>query len=40
VSPSALAVLRLTASSNFVGCSMGKSPGFAPQNHVDVGRRL
>src|ERR1700704_298119 len=29
-SPSALAVLRLTISSNLVGCSIGKSPGFAP----------
>src|SRR5262245_48499223 len=30
VMPSALAVLRLTTSSNFVGCSTGRSPGFAP----------
>ena len=30
VRPSALAVLRLITSSNLVGCSMGKSPGFAP----------
>jgi hypothetical protein len=29
-SPSALAVLRLITSSNFVGCSIGKSPGLAP----------
>jgi hypothetical protein len=29
--PSALAVLRLITSSNFVGCSMGKSPGRAPR---------
>jgi hypothetical protein len=28
--PSALAVLRLIASSNLVGCSTGKSAGFAP----------
>ena len=28
--PSALAVLRLMTSSNFVGCSIGRSPGFAP----------
>src|SRR5262249_21792738 len=28
--PSALAVLRLTTSSNFVGCSTGKSAGLAP----------
>src|SRR5262249_24612332 len=30
VSPSACAVLRLTTSSNLVGCSIGKSAGFAP----------
>jgi len=30
VRPSALAVLRLITSSNVVGCSIGKSPGFAP----------
>ena len=30
VSPSALAVLRLMTNSNFVGCSMGSSAGFAP----------
>src|SRR5262245_14397202 len=30
VSPSALAVVRLTTSSNFVGCWIGRSPGFAP----------
>ena len=30
VSPSALAVLRLMISSNFVGCSTGKSAGLAP----------
>src|SRR5262249_48698409 len=28
--PSAFAVLRLMTSSNFVACSMGRSPGFAP----------
>src|SRR4051812_6465477 len=28
--PSDLAVLRLITSSNLVGCSTGKSPGFAP----------
>jgi hypothetical protein len=28
--PSALAVLRFITSSNFVGCSMGRSAGFAP----------
>ena len=30
VRPSALAVLRLIASSNVVGCSTGRSPGFEP----------
>ena len=30
VMPRALAVLRLTTSSSFVGCSMGRSAGFAP----------
>ena len=30
VRPSALAVLRLTISSNLVGCWTGKSPGFSP----------
>ena len=30
VSPSAFAVLRLITSSNFVGCSTGRSAGFAP----------
>src|SRR5262245_25427048 len=30
VSPSALAVLRLITSSNFVGCSIGMSPGLVP----------
>ena len=34
--PSALAVLRLTIVSNFVACSIGMSPGFAPlRNLVD-----
>ena len=28
--PSALAVLRLMTSSNFVGCMTGRSPGFSP----------
>src|SRR5262249_16529272 len=28
--PIALAVLRLTTNSNFVACSIGKSPAFAP----------
>src|SRR5262249_60573927 len=30
VSPSVLAVLALTTNSNLVGCSTGRSPGFAP----------
>ena len=30
VIPRALAVLRLTTSSNWVGCSIGRSPGLAP----------
>ena len=30
VRPRALAVLRLITSSNFVGCSIGTSPGLAP----------
>src|SRR5262249_52861960 len=30
VRPSALAVLRLITSSNFVGCTTGRSAGFAP----------
>jgi len=30
-SPSALAVVRLTARSNLVGCSIGISPGLAPR---------
>src|SRR2546428_9829641 len=30
VRPSALAALRLMTSSNFVGCSTGRSPGLAP----------
>ena len=30
VSPSALPVLRLITSSNFVGCSTGRSAGLAP----------
>src|SRR5262249_16081458 len=31
ISPSALAVFRLTTSSNLVGCSTGRSEGFAPR---------
>jgi len=30
VNPSAFAVLELVTSSNFVGCSIGRSPGLAP----------
>jgi hypothetical protein len=30
VSPSALAVLRLMLSSNFIGCSTGRSDGLVP----------
>lgn len=30
-SPSAFATVTLTAMSNFVGCSTGRSPGFAPR---------
>jgi len=36
VSPRALAVLRLIASSNLVGCSTGRSPGFAPRRILSV----
>jgi len=32
ISPMVRAVVRLTTSSNFTGCSMGKSAGFAPFN--------
>jgi hypothetical protein len=31
LSPRASAVVRLTANSNLVGCSTGRSPGFAPR---------
>src|SRR5262249_20567403 len=31
VRPSACAVIRLMTSSNFVACSTGRSPGFAPR---------
>ena len=34
VSSIALAVLRLTTSSNFVGCSTGRSAGFAPRKNL------
>jgi len=33
---SALAVLRLMASSNFVGCTIGRSLGFAPERSRPV----
>ena len=42
VSPSAFAVLRLISSSNFVGCSIGRSPGLAPlriRSTYDAARR-
>ena len=35
--PSALAVLRLTASSNLVGCCAGKLAGFAPFRELTHG---
>src|SRR5262249_21915319 len=39
VTPRALAVRRLMVSSNFVGCSTGRSPGLAPlEDLVHVGR--
>src|SRR5262245_52275664 len=31
IKPIVLAVVRLTTSSNFVGCSIGRSAGFAPR---------
>jgi len=34
VTPSALAVLRLTTSSNFVGSSTGRSAGSVPHGHL------
>ena len=42
VRPSAFAVLRLISSSNFVGCSIGRSPGLAPlriRSTYDAARR-
>src|SRR5262249_2017484 len=36
VMPSALAVIRLTARSNLVGCSTGKSAGFAPRRTLST----
>ena len=33
--PSAFAALRLMTSSNLVGCSTGRSPGFAPSENLD-----
>ena len=36
VRPSALAILRLMTNSSFVGCSTGKSPGFAPLNILSI----
>src|ERR1700747_2383892 len=40
VRPRALAVLRLTASSNLVGWTTGKSPGFSPLYGVLKVKRL
>ena len=43
VIPRALAVLRLMTSSNFVGCSTGRSAGLAPSRrfvHKDRGAPL
>ena len=34
--PSAFAVIRLTASSNLVGCSTGRSAGFAPRRSLST----
>ena len=39
VTPSAFAVLRFIRSSNVVGSSIGKSPGFAPLNTYEAARR-
>jgi hypothetical protein len=36
VMPSSFAVARLMTSSNFVGCSIGNSPGFAPRRILSV----
>src|SRR5262245_6761016 len=36
VSPRALAVFRLITNSNLVGCSTGRSPGFAPRRILSV----
>src|SRR5262245_35286076 len=36
VNPSALAVVRLMTRSNFVGCWIGKSPGFAPRRTLST----
>ena len=36
VSPSAFAVFRLMTSSNFVGCSTGRSAGLAPLRILDA----
>ena len=38
VTPIALAVLRLIQSSNFVGCSIGMSPGFVPRKSFAANR--
>jgi hypothetical protein len=36
VSPSVFAVFRFMTNSSFVGCSTGKSPGFAPLNILSI----
>ena len=38
--PSALAVVRLKTKSNLVGCSTGRSAGFAPRRTYRQSRRL
>ena len=38
VSPSTFAVFRFTTSSNFVGCSMGRSPGLLPRRILSTQR--
>jgi hypothetical protein len=40
VAPIALAVLRLIASSNFAGCSTGRSAGFVPRKRLAANRAV
>ena len=40
VTPIALAVLRLIASSHFVGCSTGRSAGIVPRNRLAANRAV